>query len=307
MRARSASTALRRSRRTAATRFASRRGISSSPPRASAAPDKRPAPFTQVTPTRTDDGNLVAYLAEDAEYDDEQARLAGIQRLLVIAGYDAAPIDGVDGPKTQAALGGVPEGSAGSSPDIVQSPNFFTTMIDAVQSPSSIRADLVQRHAAQDHGRGRNRRRQGRDQPRLVPASIPANACIPMSAASPGRSSVSPRPSTAKTAPSNIKGKPLNWGGRRELCTRESKFEVSEQGDCGSRGFSATGFAAGRHVRRRQDIAICDAMMKIPFTTHSDRHHPRIRVIQYSLTSVIHTTAAAYRMPAFAGRTAGTI
>ena len=46
----------------------------------------------------------MAYLAEDSEYDDEQARLAGIQRLLVIAGYDAAPIDGVDGPKTQAAL-----------------------------------------------------------------------------------------------------------------------------------------------------------------------------------------------------------
>ena len=44
----------------------------------------------------------MAYLAEDTEYDDEQARLAAIQRLLVIAGYDAAPIDGVDGPKTQA-------------------------------------------------------------------------------------------------------------------------------------------------------------------------------------------------------------
>ncbi len=58
-----------------------------------------PAQFTQVTPTRADDGNLVTYLAEDSEYDDEQARLAGIQRLLVIAGYDAAPIDGVDGPK----------------------------------------------------------------------------------------------------------------------------------------------------------------------------------------------------------------
>src|SRR6476619_234342 len=43
-------------------------------------------------------------LAEEADYDDAQARLAGIQRLLVIAGYDATPIDGVDGPKTQAAL-----------------------------------------------------------------------------------------------------------------------------------------------------------------------------------------------------------
>src|SRR5213083_2673623 len=56
-----------------------------------------PAPFTQVNPTQTDDGNLVAYLAEDSEYDDEQAGL----------GADAVP-----------------------------SPNFFTTMIAAVQSPS---------------------------------------------------------------------------------------------------------------------------------------------------------------------------
>src|SRR4051812_8601800 len=50
-----------------------------------------PAPFTEIKPTQTEDGNLVAYLAEDSEYDDEQARLAAIQRLLVIAGYDAAP------------------------------------------------------------------------------------------------------------------------------------------------------------------------------------------------------------------------
>src|SRR3954467_4061781 len=94
------------------------------------------AAFTQITPTKTDDGNLVAYLAEDSEYDDEQARLAGIQRLLVIAGYDAAPIDGVDGPKTQAALAAFLK-SRGLGADVVQSPNFFTTMIEAVQKPST--------------------------------------------------------------------------------------------------------------------------------------------------------------------------
>ena len=48
-------------------------------------------------------------LAEEADYDDAQARLAGIQRLLVIAGYDANPIDGVQGAKTQAALNEIPE------------------------------------------------------------------------------------------------------------------------------------------------------------------------------------------------------
>ena len=78
----------------------------------------------------------MAYLAEGSEYDDEQARLAAIQRLLVIAGYDAAPIDGVDGPKTQAALAAFLK-SRGLAADVVQSPKFFATMIEAVQSPSS--------------------------------------------------------------------------------------------------------------------------------------------------------------------------
>jgi uncharacterized membrane protein len=39
-----------------------------------------------------------------------------------------------------------------------------------------------------------------------------------------------------------LKDRPLNWGGGKELCTRENKFETTEQGDCASRGFAATGF-----------------------------------------------------------------
>ena len=34
----------------------------------------------------------------------------------------------------------------------------------------------------------------------------------------------------------------LNWGGDKQLCTRETKFETNEQADCGARGFAATGF-----------------------------------------------------------------
>jgi uncharacterized membrane protein len=41
-----------------------------------------------------------------------------------------------------------------------------------------------------------------------------------------------------------LKDRPLNWGGTTQLCTRESKFEVNEQGDCSTRGLAATGFAA---------------------------------------------------------------
>ena len=64
---------------------------------------QRLARFSQIKPSRAEPG-LTAYLREEADYDPAQARLAGIQRLLVVAGYDANPIDGLEGKKTSAAL-----------------------------------------------------------------------------------------------------------------------------------------------------------------------------------------------------------
>ena len=64
---------------------------------------QRLARFTEVKPSETEQG-LTASLAEEADYDPTQARLAGIQRLLVLAGYDANPIDGLRGKKTETAL-----------------------------------------------------------------------------------------------------------------------------------------------------------------------------------------------------------
>jgi uncharacterized membrane protein len=201
-----------------------------------------PAPFTQITPTQSDDGNLVAYLAEGAEYDDEQARLAGIQRLLGIAGYDAAPIDGVDGPKTQSALAAFLK-SRGLSADLVSQPTFFATMVDAVQAPSPTgltwcndTPHKVMAAVASDDGKTVVSRGWYRIDP---------GKCLhPDIAGQPKKvysfaEAVDPDNRTIK-----LKDKPLNWGGLTQLCTRENKFETSEQGDCPSRGFVATGFSA---------------------------------------------------------------
>jgi uncharacterized membrane protein len=201
-----------------------------------------PAPFTQVTPTQSDDGNLAVYLAEDSEYDDDQARLAGIQRLLVIAGYDAAPIDGVDGPKTQAALAAFLR-SRGFASDIVQSPNFFTTMIEAVQSPSSTgltwcndTKHKVMAAVATDDGKAVVSRGWYRVDPgKCLHPDVTGQLKQIFSFAE----AVDGENRTVK-----VKDKPLNWGGATPLCTRESKFETNEQGDCGSRGFATTGFTA---------------------------------------------------------------
>ena len=199
-----------------------------------------PAQFTQITPTQADDGNLVAYLAEDSEYDDDQARLAGIQRLLVIAGYDAAPIDGVDGPKTQSALAAFLK-SRGLSPDVVQSANFFTAMIEAVQSPSATGLTWCNDTphkivAAVATGDGKSVVTRGWYR-------IDPGKCLhPDVAGQPKQVFSFAEAVDADNRTIKYKDRPLNWGGTTPLCTRENKFETNEQGDCPSRGFAATGF-----------------------------------------------------------------
>ncbi|MGC2780270.1 MAG: DUF1036 domain-containing protein [Bradyrhizobium sp.] len=201
-----------------------------------------PAPFTQVTPTKTDDGTLVAYLAESAEYDDEQARLAGIQRLLGIAGYDVSPIDGVDGPKTQGALAAFLKSRSMAS-DVVSQPTFFATMVDAVQTPSpngltwcNDTPHKVMAAVATDDGRIVVSRGWYRIDP---------GKCLhPDITGQPKKVYSFAEAVDDENRTIRLKNKPLNWGGLVQLCTRENKFESSEQGDCPSRGFTATGFTA---------------------------------------------------------------
>jgi uncharacterized membrane protein len=198
------------------------------------------APFTQISPTRADDGNLAAYLAEDSEYDDEQARLAGIQRLLVIAGFDASPIDGVDGPKTQAALTAFLK-SRGLTPDFVQSPKLFATMIEAAQAPSSTgltwcndTPHKVMAAVATDDGKAVVSRGWYRIDP---------GKCLhPDVTGQPKRLFSFAEAVDAENRTIRFKERPLSWGGETQLCTRENKFEISEQGDCSTHGLNATGF-----------------------------------------------------------------
>lgn len=197
--------------------------------------------FTPINPSQTDDGNVAAYLAEDSEYDDDQAKRAGIQRLLVIGGYDASPIDGVDGPKTQAALASFLK-SHGLSADAVQSANFFSTMINAVQAPSPTgltwcndTPHKVMAAVGADDGKTiTSRGWYGIDPGKCLHPDVAGQLRQIFSFAE----AVDADNHTVKT-----RDKPLSWGGTKQLCTRDSKFEINEQGDCTSRGFASTGFA----------------------------------------------------------------
>ena len=207
----------------------------------------------------TDDGNLVAYLAEDSEYDDEQARLAGIQRLLVIAGYDAAPIDGVDGPKTQGALAAFLK-SRGLGADVVQSQNFFTTMIEAVQKPSSSgltwcndTPHKIMAAVATDDGKAVTSRGWYRIDP---------GKCL--------HPDVTGQPKQVYSFAEAVDGENRAiklQGQAAELGRGEGALHAREQvrnqrtGRLRHPRAGADRLCAGRHVERRQDAAICDAVM----------------------------------------------
>jgi uncharacterized membrane protein len=197
--------------------------------------------FTAVKPTLTNEG-LIANIAEEVDYDDEQARLAGIQRLLVIAGYDATPIDGIAGARTVAALAQfLKDRRLGA--DAPAGTAFFDLLVDMVRQANDTgfswcndtSLTVMAALGVEDRGtvttRGWYR--------------IEAGACLrPEVAGRPPRvfsfgEAVDKDGQVVRRAE-----KALSWGGTTMLCTREAKFELADQTECVLKGLNATGFAS---------------------------------------------------------------
>jgi uncharacterized membrane protein len=198
-----------------------------------------PASFTRVRPTETERG-LAIYLAEEAEYTDAQAHDAGIQRLLVVAGYDANPIDGIRVAKTDNAIAlflkdnDLPPTSAGRT-------DFFSILLEAAQKPgvgfswcNDVNATVMAAIGMEDANgiltRGWYRVEPGK--------------CV--------RPDITGRPKRLYSygeavdpdgQPIKRSGAPVSWGGDVSLCTRNVKFELTDRADCAALGLSATGFA----------------------------------------------------------------
>jgi uncharacterized membrane protein len=202
------------------------------------------ARFTAIKPTETEKG-LTAYLAEDAEYDNEQARDAGIQRLLTIAGYDANPIDGVRNAKTDAALqqfitDNKLEVTAAGRTD------FFDVLMAAAQKPNAVgfawcnetRNTVMAALGFEDRGSVVTRGWY-----RVAPGKClrPDLTGKPQRLYSFGEAVGSDGQPLAET--NKPPAHALSWGGSTILCTRNVKFELSDHKDCGNNGLTATGFA----------------------------------------------------------------
>lgn len=203
-------------------------------------PVSQQARFSAARPSDTPSGPAV-YLAEQAGYDDAQARLAGIQRLLAIAGYDAYPIDGIAGGKTQTAL--VKFLSDRKLPtDAADKPNFFDALLEAVLNPQgagfswcndtqyTVMAALGVAEMGAIVTRGWYR--------------VDAGKCL--------RPDLRGDPQRLYSYAEAVDGKgraikrgdaPLARGGSLPLCTRDGRFELSNHKGCTARGLNSAGFA----------------------------------------------------------------
>jgi uncharacterized membrane protein len=202
---------------------------------------QRLVPFGEMRPSPSDNGTAV-YVAEPADYGPEQARLAAIQRLLSIAGYGADPIDGVSGPRTDAALGLFLR-ERNLPPDAVTAPAFLELMVEAVRDGGGAgllwcneTAYSVMAALGIEEGGGIVARGWWRVEPgACLRPDLPRRANLRVysfAEAVDGAGAVLER-----------KGKPLAWGGTTNLCVRNTRFEISEHADCAARGLTAQGFA----------------------------------------------------------------
>jgi uncharacterized membrane protein len=203
-------------------------------------PVTQQARFSAAQPSEQPNGPTVN-LAEEAGYDDAQARLAGMQRLLAIAGYDAYPIDGVPGSKTQAALAKF-IADRKLPADAVTQPKFFDTLIEAANNPAgagfawcndtkyTVMAALgvVEMGAVVTRGWYR----------------VDAGRCLrPDLRGDPHRLYSYAEAVDGSGRAIKHDDQPLAWGGNVPLCTRDGKFDLSNHKDCAARGLNSAGFA----------------------------------------------------------------
>ena len=196
--------------------------------------------FSEIKPSQSEQG-LTAYLGEEADYDPAQARLAGVQRLLVIAGYDANPIDGLEGKKTAAALDQFLKDRRLPA-DTANGATFFQVLLDAVkeadglgfswcnETPFAVMAAI----GIDEKGAVTTRGWYRIDAGKCVKPELPAKPARLFSFAE----------AIDKDGQAVKRGdKALAWGGPTQLCTGEVRFEIGEQKNCAAQGLTAAGFA----------------------------------------------------------------
>lgn len=204
-------------------------------------PNERLLPFAEVQPTKTgNDASL--YVAESAGYDAEQARIAAIQRLLTLAGFDAEPVDGTLGAKSESALAAFLK-SRGIAMDAVLRPDFIDVLIAAARDGNApgllwcndTRHVVMAALAIENDGVIATRGWWKIDPGACLRPEMPRRVG--------GRVFSFAEAIDAAGMIVERKGHPLHWGGNHKFCVKNARFEIREHANCNARGFDEKGFA----------------------------------------------------------------
>ncbi len=203
---------------------------------------ERLLPFAEMRPSKSGK-HATLYVAESAGYEGEQARIAAIQRLLTLAGFDAEPIDGSLGAKSEAALAAflksrnLPEQAASRS-------DFFDLLLAAARDGGApgllwcndTRHAVMAALAVED-----NAAITTRGWWRIAPG-----ACLrpELPRRFSGRLFSFAEAVDAAGALVETKGRPLSWGGKEKLCVKNIRFEIREHRNCEAQGLDVKPFVA---------------------------------------------------------------
>ncbi len=174
-------------------------------------------------------------LTESANFKSlEQARIAGLQRLLYDIGRFDGPIDGAAGPKFSEALS-----QARSSLGIVSASDasgMYTKLL-AEAAKGQAAAGLTFCNRTQDIvwsalGIDQQGKKQSQGWWRLQPGQCEKVI----------KDRLVDRYIYAFAAAERTEGVDQTWGGTVPFCTRDSLFQIEDASDCSGRGFESTGF-----------------------------------------------------------------
>lgn len=204
-------------------------------------PSHRTERFIEVQPkSRGEDWELA--LAEEAQFEREQAALAGAQRLLGMLGYDAGRIDGVAGEKTSAALQAFIGASGTEAPD-ADSPDLYRALLSELQARQAgvgLQVCNETRHLVWTAlGIPEGGKLTSRGWYR-----IGTGECLrPYKKALDGSAIYSFGEAVDENGPiisaDNI---PLIWDGDTLLCTQSTRFNIAEHENCEAKGMTPTRF-----------------------------------------------------------------
>lgn len=197
------------------------------------------AEFVAVDPIVANDRRQVA-IDEAAGFERAEARTAGLQRLLGLAGYDAGAVDGVKGSRTASAITTFVDDAG------VDRSDTLAIMVALIERISTGRVDAAPKFCNETLNRvmfavgvpiGKAVETRGWYQ------VSPGNCARPLATTLAGQTlHVFAEAVDSAGAAILARGVPIAWTGDKALCTKNLEFRIRSHANCEARGLTTRGF-----------------------------------------------------------------